>query len=149
MLVSFFLEKLRFVNTALTKFSDLSETASIFKRFFPLKFNRRSIFSENNYSLELNMEPMMKHPNPMSWSGSEDNGCFYFQEKATTHVTEDGRVVEKIVTTFQKKKRHGMRVMHPVDAWVLTWLRLTTKRSKCVECVNWVFLEKSRCLELW
>lgn len=64
---------------------------------------------------------------------SEDNSCFYFQKKAITHVKEDGHVVERTVTTFPKKKRLGMRARHPADFWVLTWLRLTTVRSRCGE----------------
>lgn len=145
----FLLEKSRSVSAALTKSLDLSESVSVFTTFFTIKFGRRPIFSESNYSLEWNIEQMMKHQKSMSWNGSEDNGCFYFQEKATIHVMENGPVVEKIVTTFQKKKRHGRTVKHPADAWVLTWLRLTTEKSRCVECVAWVFLEKSWCLELW
>lgn len=128
----FLLQKSRFVSSTITKISDLWETVFVFTTFFPIKFGRRAIFSESNYSLVLNMEQTMKHQKNMSWYESQNNGCFYFHKKAITHVKENGHVVEKIVTTFQRKKRHGMRVRHPADTWVLTWLRLTTKRSRCV-----------------
>ena len=81
----------------------------------------------------------------MSLNESVNNGCFYFKEKAAIHVKEDGLAVEKSVTTFQKQKRHGMRVRHPAKSWVLISLRLTAERSRCVQCCMCVLQEVWLC----
>ncbi|OBS73727.1 hypothetical protein A6R68_15734, partial [Neotoma lepida] len=52
------------------------------------------------------------------------------EKKTIVHAKEDGRVVEKIVTTFQKRKRHGMRNFIQLRLNYSYWVGLRKDRSQ-------------------